>query len=238
MIWVVGVLQSSVEIGVKQAWTIDFVFETNWQLMNNLGFAPTNDRVIRTALKEKLWEAHRQEPQVRIIEELGITHGAARVDIAVVNGIIHGYELKSDLDTLHRLPEQMRIYNSVLDQVTLVVGKNHLYEAINTVPEWWGITIAKAINSSGAISFCNIRRAEDNPEKNSVDIASLLWRDEALCILEEMDQSRGVRSKPRKFLYERLADVLDQPALRAKVRECLSVRKDWRFEKPCMQGGD
>jgi hypothetical protein len=32
MIWVVGVLQSSVEIGVKQAWTIDFVIETNWQL--------------------------------------------------------------------------------------------------------------------------------------------------------------------------------------------------------------
>src|SRR5271157_4235418 len=161
--------------------------------MNNLGFAPTNDKVIRTALKEKLWEEHGQESQVRIIEELGITHGAARVDIAVVNGIIHGYELKSDLDTLLRLPEQMRIYNSVLDQVTLVVGKNHLHEAINTVPEWWGITIAKVIDSSGAISFCKIREAEDNPEKNSVDIASLLWREEALQILEDIDQSRGVR---------------------------------------------
>ena len=206
--------------------------------MNKSGFAPTNDRVIRTALIEELWKTHRQEPEVRIIEELGITHGAARVDIAVVNGIIHGFELKSELDTLHRLPEQMRIYNSVLDQVTLVVGKNHLHEAINTVPEWWGITIAKAIDSSGAISFCNIRRAEENPEKNSVDIASLLWREEALHILEEIDQSRGVRSKPRKFLYERLADVLDQPTLRAKVRECLSLRTNWRFEKQCMQGGD
>jgi hypothetical protein len=206
--------------------------------MNKSGFAPTNDRVIRTALLEELWKTHRQEPEVRIIEELGITHGAARVDIAVVNGIIHGYELKSDLDTLHRLPEQMRIYNSVLDQVTLVVGKNHLFAAINTVPEWWGITVAKVIDSSGAISFCNIRRAEENPEKNSVDIASLLWREEALHILEKINQSRGVRSKPRTFLYERLADVLDQPTLRAKVRECLSLRTNWRFEKQCMQDGD
>jgi hypothetical protein len=118
------------------------------------------------------------------------------------------------------------------------VGKNHLYEAINTVPEWWGITVAKVINSRGAISFCTIRKAEENLEKNSVDIASLLWREEALHILEEIDQSRGVRSKPRKVLYERLANLLDQSTLRAKVRECLSLRTNWRFEKQCMQGGD
>jgi hypothetical protein len=206
--------------------------------MNNLGFAPTNDKLLRAALKEELRDAHKQEPQARIIEELGITHGAARVDIAVVNGSIHGYELKSDLDTLHRLPEQMRIYNSVLDQVTLVVGKNHLFEAINAVPEWWGITVAKVIDSSGAISFCSIRKADENPEKNSVDIASLLWRDEALQILEEIGHSRGIRSKPRRVLYERLATLLDQPTLRAKVRERLSLRTNWRFEKQCTPGGD
>lgn len=204
--------------------------------MNNLGFAPTNDKLIRTALKEELRDTHRHEPQARIIEELGITHGAARVDIAVVNGTIHGYELKGDLDTLHRLPEQMRIYNSVLDQVTLVVGKNHLFAAINAVPEWWGITVAKVIGSNGAISFCSIRKADENPEKNSVDIASLLWRDEALHILEEIGHSRGVRSEPRKVLYERLATVLDQPTLRAKVRECLFLRTNWRFEKQCTPG--
>ncbi len=206
--------------------------------MNNLGFAPTNDKLLRAALKEELRDTHRQEPQARIIEELGITHGAARVDIAVVNGNIHGYELKSDLDTLHRLPEQMRIYNSVLDQVTLVVGKNHLFEAINTVPEWWGIIVAKVIDSNGAISFCSIRKADENPEKNSVDIASLLWRDEALQILEEIGHSQGMRSKPRRVLYERLAALLDQPTLRAKVRECLSLRTNWRFEKQCTPGGD
>src|SRR6202035_2111641 len=121
----------------------------------------TTDKSIRVALKQALRDAHRQTPQTRIIEELGITHGAARVDIAVVNGSIHGYELKSDLDTLYRLPEQMRIYNSVLDQMTLVVGKNHLHEAINTIPEWWGITVAKVIDSHGAISFCSIRKADD-----------------------------------------------------------------------------
>lgn len=206
--------------------------------MNNLGFSPTNDRSLRAALKEELWDAHKKDAEARIIEELGITHGAARVDIAVVNRSIHGYELKSDLDTLNRLPEQMRIYNLVLDQITLVVGKNHLFGAINAVPDWWGITLAKVIDSDGRILFCSIRKAEENPEKNSVDIASLLWREEALHVLEEIGHSQGVRSKPRKFLYERLATVLDQPTLQVKVRECLSLRTNWRFEKQCTQGGD
>jgi hypothetical protein len=206
--------------------------------MNTPAFVPTSDRLIRTALKARLLDAHRQEPRTCIIEELGITHGAARVDIAVVNGNIHGYELKSDLDTLNRLPEQMRVYNSVLDRVTLVVGKHHLLEAFNAIPDWWGVTVAKMNSSHGAISFCSIRESDDNPEKNSVDIASLLWREEALAILEKINQDRGVRSKPRKVLYERLATTLDQETLREKVRECLFFRANWRVEKPCMPGGD
>jgi hypothetical protein len=132
----------------------------------------------------------------------------------------------------------MGIYNSVFDQITLVVGKSHLHDAINLVPDWWGVTLAKVINSNGLISFCSIRKADENPEKNSVDIASLLWRDEALHILEQMDHSRGVRSKPRKVLYERLAAVLDQSTLREKVRECLFLRTSWRFERQCILSGD
>jgi hypothetical protein len=60
---------------------------------------------------------------VRIIEELGVVHGKSRIDIAVINGLMHGYEIKSDKDTLQRLPEQMNMYNSVFNKVTLVVGK-------------------------------------------------------------------------------------------------------------------
>jgi hypothetical protein len=98
-------------------------------------------------------------------------------------------------------------------------------------PDWWGITIAKITASSGMISFCTIREAEGNPNKNSFAIANLLWRDEALHLLEEAGQAQGIRSKPRKALYERLAAVFDQPTLQAKVRECISARTTWRFEQ-------
>jgi hypothetical protein len=192
------------------------------------GVVPTNDKVIRAALKEELNFTYKDEYGTCIIEEMGITHGAARVDVAVVNGVLHGYELKSDLDTLRRLPEQMKAYNSVLDRVTLVVGRQHVYEAINTVPEWWGITIAKIIGSGVVVSFCTIREPDENPGKDSVAIAGLLWRDEALRLLTEAGQDTGVRSKPRLVLYQRLADIFDQPTLATKVRECLAARTTWR----------
>lgn len=198
--------------------------------MNTPNFIFTNDKVIRVALRRNLENELKGSTDFRVIEELGITHGAARVDMAVVNGVIHGYELKSDLDSLNRLPDQMRIYNSVLDQVTLVVGKNHLHEAIKIVPEWWGITIAKIVKPNGTVSFYQIREAERNPNQDRIAFASLLWRDEALNILEERGQAQGVRSKTRKVIYERLTEVLDHKTLGAKVRERLCARVNWRSD--------
>jgi len=196
----------------------------------------TNDKIIRDALKDYLKKLHTHDPKLRIVEEWGIQHGAARVDVAVINGILHGYEIKSDRDTLLRLPEQMDIYNSVFDRVTLVVGKSHLFDAINTVPDWWGITIAK-IDSDNSVVFSCIRVAKDNTKQDSVSIARLLWRDEALDILERVGKADGLRSKPRSFIYERLTETFDQRALEEKVREVLFFREDWKSDAPLVLNG-
>lgn len=199
----------------------------------------TSDRSIRIALKKKLEGSFKaNNNNVKIIDELGIQHGKARIDIAVINGIIHGYELKSDVDTLFRLPEQIRIYNSVLDKVTLVVGKKHAFEAIKIIPEWWGVTIAKAIDPHQPVTFFEIREAESNPFQDSVSMAGLLWKEEALNILENINCASGLRLKTRRLVYERLAEVLDPKTLRKKISECLCARPDWRVEIPCMPNGD
>lgn len=206
-------------------------------MVKNSSFIFTNDKLIRSALKKNLENIYSKDQHVKVIEELGIKHGAARVDIAVVNGVLHGYELKSDLDTLYRLPEQMRIYNSVFDQLTLVVGRNHLHEAVKIIPDWWGIVIAKIVDSGGAVSFCDIRQSTENPNRISLEIVKLLWRIEALNILEKKGYAKGIRSKPRKEIYERLTMVLDQEDLRTEVREHLLARVSWRSEKQCMLNG-
>ena len=148
----------------------------------------TYDRVIRIALKQKLTTelaSYRLKSKcpADIIEELGVKNGAVRIDMAVVNGIMHGYEIKSDRDTLHRLPNQMNEYNKVFDKITLVVGISHLHEAINLIPDWWGLKLAK-INPNNEVIFYNIREAENNRIQNVISVARLLWREEALQILD------------------------------------------------------
>ncbi len=198
----------------------------------------TNDKLIRSALRESLESRYKDDSKTKIIEELGLTHGMVRVDLVLVNGVIHGYELKSDLDTLHRLPEQMKVYNEVLDRMTLVVGKSHLHEAIRLIPDWWGVIMAKISENDEVVSLFTIREAEDNHGKSSLAIARLLWKNEALEILDGLERAGGVKSKPREAIYQRLAEVLDQESLCEKVRDRLLNRIGWRFEKLHMLNDD
>ena len=203
----------------------------------------TNDKIIRVALRNVLnkhLQGYRLESgrPAELFEEFGVRHGAARIDIAVIDGVMHGYEIKSDRDTLERLPEQMNEFNAVFDKLSLVVGRRHLYDAINIVPDWWGIIVAK-VDANHEIFFQTIREAEDNQSQVGVSIARLLWKEEALRILEERSKARGVRSKPREFIYQRLADVLDADTLKEKVRDALLIsRGDWRAGRPLITSGD
>lgn len=209
----------------------------NMELKMTYKIIPTDDLMIRPVLRKRLEKRHAKNKKLRIIDELGLHHGDARVDIAVINGIIHGYEIKSDQDTLLRLPEQIDIYNSVFDKMTLVVGKKHLYEAVKMIPDWWGVILVKA-DSKGKVVFNTIRKEETNKEQNQLSVAKLLWREEALRILEEIDEAKGFRSKSRDLIYSKLSTVLDQKTLNKKVRETIFFRADWRSESPLMSYGD
>lgn len=199
---------------------------------------PTSDKIIRVALKNDLENRHSQDKKVRIIEEFGVHHGMGRIDIAVINGIMHGYEIKSDQDTLQRLPEQVDMFNSVFDKITLVVGKNHLYQAIKKVPDWWGIIVAKNDIDNDSVVFNIIREEEINRAQNNVSIARLLWREEALKILEDMGEATGFYSKPRNSIYNKLALTLDHKTLTKEVREIIFFRRDWRPDAPLILNGD
>ncbi|WP_420633234.1 sce7726 family protein [Candidatus Palauibacter sp.] len=185
---------------------------------------------LRSAVKRQLLQEDICDPQTLVIEELGILQGSVRIDIAVVNGLIHGFELKSSTDTLERLPRQVEAYSRVVDQATLVVADSHLRDSVAILPPWWGIV---AVSTRGARLSCRlIREIRPNPNPNSLDIAGLLWRPEALDILEKLGLATGVRSKPRRTLHARLATTLDIDVLRFTVRRCLRQRQAWRPGEP------
>lgn len=194
------------------------------------------DRDVRESVWRWLEVAHQGDSDTLMLDELGILNGATRVDIAVINGQIEGYELKSERDTLERLPSQRDLYNKVIDRISLVVAENHRAAAEEIIPDWWGLAVASA--SGDAVEVACERLPEMNPQLDAAALASLLWRDEALRVLEHYGAARGVKSKPREVLYDRLADVLDLDILRAEVRAALKAREGWRADRRSQRCGD
>lgn len=188
------------------------------------------DYQLRLALKRKVLARHVGDPETRVLDELGLRHGAARIDIAVVNGILHGFELKSDQDNLKRLPHQLKIYNSVLDRITLVVGQRHVHEALKIIPEWWGVKVAE-VGSRGAINFSDYRKPRNNPLVDIRCVSKLLWKEEALNLLNEIGEAEGLRYKPRAVIYSKLAEVADATLIRLRVRHQLKTRTSWRSDE-------
>lgn len=193
------------------------------------------DRDVRESVWRWLEAAHAGDPDTLMLDELGILNGATRIDIAVINGQIEGFELKSERDTLQRLPLQRDLYNKVFDRISLVVAENHREAAEEIIPEWWGLAIAH--NYRGLVEVTRQRMPELNPSLDAATLASLLWRDEALAVLDGYNLARGIRSKPREFLYRRLAEALDLDILRAEVRLALKAREGWRADRRSLRCG-
>jgi hypothetical protein len=197
--------------------------------MSSIAPFQTTDTFIRRALLARLAEQY-PSPKHRIVPELGLWHGTARIDVAVLNGISHGFEIKSDRDTLSRLDTQMRAYNSVFDKVTLVVGRAHLVQAFQAIPDWWGIETV-GVASDGNVAFNQLRAGHYNPNQDVISIVRLLWRNEALDLLEKAGRADGVRSKPRDAVYQRLIASFELNALKERVWHVLQhSRENWRSD--------
>jgi len=197
---------------------------------------PTEEHCLRQALKRRLQIEHGGTPDTLVIEELGLRHGLARIDLAVVNGSLHGFEIKSGCDRLTRLPTQARVFSEVLDRVTLVLAERHVGGALQVVPEWWGLLTATC--GDREVVFSEVRKGGTNPAPDQVALAKLLWRDEALVFLNTIGQGAGYATKPRAAVYARLATVTTRPELKARVRHCFLNRSDWRSGARQMSCGD
>ncbi len=192
--------------------------------------SPMRDFDVRTSLRRDLRARFADDPDTRIIEELGLCQGSVRIDIAVANCALHGYEIKSASDTLERLPSQAETYSKIFDFVTLVTASCHLEPTFPFIPDWWGVV--RATDIRGEVHLEPFREPRRNPFVDPYAVAQLLWREEALDLLEQLGQAKGVRSKSREHVWQRLVQVTLSEDLRQRVRERLKTRECWRVAAP------
>lgn len=140
----------------------------------------TTDKIVREKLISYLSS---NDKNSYVVEEFDIDNGSVRADVvAVSNNMVHGYEIKSDSDTLLRLPNQVKYYNQVFSTMTLVVGVEHVVDALYLIPDWWGVVIAS--NSEGPVNLNVIRECKINQSINYKTLADLLRKNELIDILK------------------------------------------------------
>ena len=190
---------------------------------------PTKDADIRPALMDFLSAETSSDGELNCVEELGICGGESRVDFAVLSSSIHGYEIKSESDSLTRLHKQIDYYCRALAFVTAVVAEKHCNPLLESIPDWWGVLLVN--ETSERIEVVRARIPKRNPSLDPYAVAQFLWRDEALELLSVQGLDSGVRAKPRKFLWEKLCKSIEIDELVSVVSEKLQQRREWRLQK-------
>lgn len=182
---------------------------------------------IRTALVKKLLKENKGH-QFRLINEFVVCDGDARVDIAVANGRLCGYEIKSDKDTLERLPNQIIAYNRTFDKMVIVVGEKYQDKVLDEIPGWWGIQVAYR-NRYNNISFRPVRPAKINNAVDARAILELLWRDEIMNLLKGKGL-KGLSGKHRRKLRDMAVNTISLSEIKQYTRETLKFREGWRSD--------
>ena len=189
--------------------------------------AATSDSEIRLALHRRRLNRQKRQSNTLVIDELGLAHAQSRIDIAVINGCVHGYEIKSGQDDLVRLETQFSVYRRTLQKLTFVADSKHFQSIVKFVPEWCGI-IEVERGPRGGIHLTAIRPARLNPDVEPAMLAHLLWRPEAVALLERHGYPAKELRQPRKQLYELLSEALTPREITAAIREFMPRRRAWR----------
>ncbi|MGN7176247.1 hypothetical protein BK139_03320 [Paenibacillus sp. FSL R5-0490] len=184
---------------------------------------------IRAKLIEKIHKENRGK-HYRVIEELVICDGLARADVALANGIFHGFEIKSDHDSLERLANQIECYDKTFDKNTIVVGQKFEDRIADYIPSHWGIQVAY-VNRYGTISIKKIRSTKMNKKISLHNLLDLLWNVELRSYLKE-NKVRGYSKKDRTGLKEMAIENITFKLLKDYTRETLKTRTGWREDLP------
>lgn len=180
------------------------------------------DHCIREVLKKTILSDHLEDSQTKIVEELDLPVSGARIDIAVINGHFHGYEIKGSNDTLQRLPRQLLAYANVFDYLTVVTEIKYYKKVVQLVPDWVSVALC---DSNQGVQI--LKEGFLNQNKKSFFIAKLLWKEELFKILQT--KNIKFRKADRNWLLcESVANNFSVEEVSELARMQLKSRVNWR----------
>jgi len=176
-----------------------------------------SDKQIRDPLYSFIESASNR---IRILEELRIDN--SRADLLVVtDGILTGYEVKSDLDSYTCLKTQTADYSKFCDYCYAVVGRSHHQGIMERIPDFWGVMIIAAVGVNFKVDVT--RPATLNPKATLDRKLKLLWRRELVSISFRNGLGK-CSGKSRRFIIAKLKKNIEKNKLLREITDELFER--------------
>jgi len=127
-------------------------------------------------------------PWSEAVYEFCVSRANERADVGVFGTTIDGFEIKTERDTLKRLPQQAAAYSGVFDRRHAVLACRQVDKALETLPPWLGVQVIDE-----GPSFSLLRPAGRNNSVDPETLIRLLWRDEVYAAPCELGLPRDPR---------------------------------------------
>lgn len=159
---------------------------------------------IKTALIMRLHQKGMLNDAV-LINEMVVAKWSRRADLALANGTLQAFEIKSDYDSLKRLSGQLATFNSRFEKVTVVCAPKFTIEVLSQVPRETEVLEVSKFNDS--VCFKVIQRGRIRSLKDKKILLSFLLKKEIQSLLKKKNLAESLDSN-REFLE---AECLELP---------------------------
>jgi hypothetical protein len=155
-----------------------------------------------------------------LINEMVYANWSRRADLAVANGHLHAFEIKSDFDSLRRLEGQIAIYLQRFDKLTVVVAPKYLTSVLEMTPPQ--VAIWCALEDGAGVKIKVVRVGRRARVENRDVLIDYLLREELYGFLTA--QGFKVRRSDSRSSLVNLARTQPLSKLRAYVLYALKER--------------
>lgn len=102
---------------------------------------PKPENRLKAAIIERLYAARHVVGDAVLISEMVVDNWARRADVVLANGRLWGFEVKSEQDSLNRLPGQIESFNRAFEKLTIVTVPKFEYAVREMLPEGVGLWV-------------------------------------------------------------------------------------------------
>ncbi len=179
-----------------------------------------SDRQIRSHLARYV---ENRLPENGLLKHEQVFHnGNVIADLTAISKSFHLYEIKGDLDKISRLQVQSIYYNKVAPKITLVTTERNVEKAINSLPDYWGVLLARKMPDR--IIFTHIRAASTNVDFSKYHALLALWKNELLDIAMRIEGAEIKTRHTREDLAEIIANHENKRSVISEISNALTKR--------------